>query len=202
MADDVWIYDFKTKTTTNLTNNPALDIIPMWKGNKIYFLSDRDESIRMNLYGYDLGTRQTKKLTAFTEFDIKFPSLGDNAIVFENGGYLYRFDLATEKAEKVPVTIAEDFGSGRAVSVDVSRSVTNYEIAPDGSRALFGAARRRLHRAGEVRADAQPDAHARRARARLEVVARRQVDRVHLRRDRRGRDLDRAAGRHRARRCS
>ncbi len=139
MADDVWLYDFKTKATTDLTNNPALDIVPMWKGNKIYFASDRDESFRMNLYSYDLGTKQTRKLTAFTEFDIKFPSLGDNAIVFENGGCIYRFDLATEKAEKVPVTIAEDFGSGRAVSVDVSRSVANYEIAPEGSRALFGA---------------------------------------------------------------
>jgi tricorn protease len=139
MADDVWLYDFKTKATTNLTNNPALDIVPMWKGSKVYFASDRDDSFRMNLYSYDLGTRQTKKLTSFTEYDVKFPSLGDNAIVFENGGYLYRFDLATEKAEKVAVTIAEDFGSGRAVSVDVSRSVTNYEIAPDGSRALFGA---------------------------------------------------------------
>jgi tricorn protease len=139
MADDVWLYDFKTKATTDLTNNPALDIIPMWKGNKVYFVSDRDESFRLNLYSHDLGTKQTKKLTSFTEFDIKFPSLGDNAIVFENGGYLYRFDLATEKAEKVPVTIAEDFDSGRAASVDVSRSVTNYEIAPDGNRALFGA---------------------------------------------------------------
>jgi tricorn protease len=138
MADDVWLYDFKAKTTTNLTNNPALDIIPMWKGNKIYFVSDRDQSFRMNLYSYDLGSKQTKKLTAFTDYDIKFPSLGDNAIVFENGGYLYRFDLATEKAERVPVTIAEDFDSGRPVVVDVSGSVTNFEIAPDGNRALFG----------------------------------------------------------------
>jgi tricorn protease len=139
MADDVWLYDFRTKATTNLTNNPALDIIPMWKGNKVYFASDRDEPYRLNLYSYDIGTKQTKKLTAFTEYDVKFPSLGDNAIVFENGGYIYRFDLATERAEKVPVTIAEDFGSGRATSVDVSKTVANYEIAPDGSRALFGA---------------------------------------------------------------
>jgi tricorn protease len=139
MADDVWLYDFASKSTTNLTNNPALDIIPMWKGNKVYFLSDRDQPFRMNLYSYDLGTKQTKKLTDFAEFDIKFPSLGDEAIVFENGGYIYRFDLATEKAAKVPVTIAEDFDSGRATVVDVSRSVTNFEIAPDGSRALFGA---------------------------------------------------------------
>jgi tricorn protease len=139
MADDVWLYDFKTKATTNLTNNPALDVMPMWKGNKVYFASDRDESFRLNLYSYDLGTKQTKKLTSFTEYDVKFPSLGDNAIVFENGGYIYRFDLATEKAEKVPVTIAEDLGSGRPAVVDVSRSVSNYEISPDGNRALFGA---------------------------------------------------------------
>ena len=139
MADDVWLYDFKTKATTNLTNNPALDIIPMWKGNKVYFASDRDQPYRMNLYGYDLGSKQTRKLTDFTEFDIKFPSLGDTSIVFENGGFIYRFDLASEKVTKVPVTIAEDFDSGRATVVDASRSIQTYEIAPDGSRALFGA---------------------------------------------------------------
>ena len=48
MADDVWIYDFKTGATENLTNNPAQDICPMWgPDNKIYFISDRDN--RMNL---------------------------------------------------------------------------------------------------------------------------------------------------------
>ncbi|HEY3384120.1 MAG TPA: PDZ domain-containing protein [Vicinamibacterales bacterium] len=139
MADDVWLYDFKTKTTTNLTNNPALDIVPMWKGNKIFFASDRDQNSRLNLYSYDLTSKQTKKLTDFAEFDVKFPSLGDDAIVFENGGFIYRFDLATEKTAKVPITIAEDFDGGRPKVVDVSRSVTNFELAPDGSRALFGA---------------------------------------------------------------
>ncbi|MEW5901919.1 MAG: protease, partial [Acidobacteriota bacterium] len=54
MADDVWIYDFETKKIENITTNLALDIIPMWSGEKIYFLSDRDENGRMNLYSYDL----------------------------------------------------------------------------------------------------------------------------------------------------
>ena len=139
MADDVWLHDFASKTTTNLTNNPALDVFPMWKGNTVYFLSDRDEPYRLNLYSYDLGTKRTRKLTDFTEFDVKFPSLGDTAIVFECGGYLYRFDLASGKSAKVAVTIAEDFDSGRPGRVDVSRNITNYEIAPDGNRALFGA---------------------------------------------------------------
>ncbi|MFN0159311.1 MAG: PDZ domain-containing protein [Bacteroidota bacterium] len=136
-ADDVWIYDFETKQITNVTNNPAQDIIPMWSGNKIYFASDRDS--RMNLFVYDLDSKQTKKLTNFTDFDVKFPSLGDKAIVFENGGYIYKLDLATEQAAKVSISIQEDFDIGRGGLKDVSKEVTNYEISPDGNRALFGA---------------------------------------------------------------
>ena len=136
-ADDVWIYDFETKKIENVTNNPAQDIIPMWAGNKIYFISDRDS--RMNLFVYNLDTKETKKLTDFSDYDIKFPSLGNNAIVFENGGYIYKMDLATEKAEKVPISINEDFVSGRGGLRDVSKEISNYEISPDGNRALFGA---------------------------------------------------------------
>jgi tricorn protease len=139
MADDVWIYDFATKKIENVTSNPALDLIPMWSGDKIYFVSDRDTTHRINLYVYDLKTKETRKLTEFTEFDIKFPSLGDQAIVFENGGFIYKFDLATEKAEKVPVMINEDLVGGRTAFVKVGDNVTNYEIAPDGKRALLGA---------------------------------------------------------------
>jgi tricorn protease len=139
MADDLWIYNFETKTTENITNNAALDIIPMWSGKKVYFLSDRDENKRMNLYSYDLETKDTKKLTGFTDYDVKFPSLGPNAIVFENGGYIYRFDLASGQAAKVPVMIADDLLSGRTRLAKVGDKVTNFEISPDGKRALFGA---------------------------------------------------------------
>ncbi len=136
-ADDVWLYDSKTNKTENLTNNPAQDIIPMWAGKKIYFLSDRDS--RMNLFSYDLATKEQKKLTNFTEFDCKFPSVGNNAIVFENGGEIYKMDLSTEKAEKVVIYINDDYSIGRTGLVDVSKSVRSYELSPDGKRALFNA---------------------------------------------------------------
>jgi tricorn protease len=139
MADDVWIYDFATKKVENITQNPALDIIPMWSGDRIYFVSDRGDAKRMNLYVYDLASKATRKLTDFDEFDIKFPSLGPKHIVFENGGFLYAFDLATEKTARVPVIIADDMASGRGKVVKVGDRVTNYEIGPDGQRALFGA---------------------------------------------------------------
>jgi tricorn protease len=139
MADEIWIHDFETKKTENITNNPACDTFPMWAGTRIYFLSDRGKPERFNLYSYDVATKETIQHTKFKDFDIKYPSLGDKAIVFELGGYLYRFDLATEKAVKVPVRILEDLLSGRTVQKDVSKSIFSYEIAPDGKRALFDA---------------------------------------------------------------
>ena len=139
MADDVWIYDFATKKTENVSTHAASDIIPMWHGNKIYYLSDRDDAVRMNLYSYDLTTKKTEQLTRFKEFDVKFPSLGDKAIVFENGGWIHKLDLATNKLDKVAVQIREDLSTGRGGLRNVAREVTNFEISPDGRRALFGA---------------------------------------------------------------
>ncbi|GAG36632.1 unnamed protein product, partial [marine sediment metagenome] len=121
MADDIWIYDFETKKVKNITNNPAQDIIPMWSGNSIYFLSDRDENKKMNLFVYDLSTEETRKLTSFDDFDIKFPSAGPKAIVFENGGFIYRFDLEKKEAKKVPVNISDDMTSSRGKFVKVSK---------------------------------------------------------------------------------
>jgi tricorn protease len=138
-ADDIWIYDFDSKTTTNITNDPAQESFPMWAGTTVYFVSDRDKNKRMNLYAYDQGTRRVRALTSFTEFDVKFPSLGNTAIIFENGGFLYTLALETEQVRKLTITILEDFDNSRGGLRNVSSEITTLEIAPDGSRALFGA---------------------------------------------------------------
>lgn len=139
MADDIWVYDFKTKETINITNNEAQDIIPMWFNDKIYFLSDRDENKRMNLFSYDLNTKETVQHTNFTDFDIKFPSINSNLIVFENAGYIYVFDASSNSYNKVTITINEDFTNNRSELISVKNDISNYEISPDGNRALFGA---------------------------------------------------------------
>jgi tricorn protease len=137
MADDVWIFDFDTKKNTNLTNSKSQDIIPMFVGNEIFFLSDRDRT--MNLFVYDLTTKQTNKLTNFTDFDIKFPSLGPNHIVFENGGYIYKFDLKTRNYEKVPIRLNGDFIHARSEMKDASRSIRGADLSPNGERLVFSA---------------------------------------------------------------
>ena len=135
MADDIWIYDFKNGTTENLTNNPAQDICPMWgPDNRIYFTSDRDG--RMNLFVTDLTTKETKQLTTFKDFDIKFPSIGKDSIVFEEAGYIWRYDLASGQAAPIPIEVKEDFASGRAAFVDASKHTETVNLAPDGERAI------------------------------------------------------------------
>src|SRR5262249_59458757 len=113
----------------------------MWAGNAVYFLSDRDVNKRMNLYKLDLGTKETKTITPFSDFDCKFPSLGDMAIVFENGGWIYRLDLATDKAEKLAIRVLEDGAAARTALKDVGKQITAFDVAPDGKCGVFSSHR-------------------------------------------------------------
>ena len=137
MADDIWIFDFSNQKTVNISNNPAQDIFPMWVDEKIYFLSDRDRI--MNLFVYDIKSKRTNKLTNFSRYDIKFPTLGDNKIIFENGGYIYYYDLEKSEVIKLTVKIREDFAASRTIIKDVSSQIRNIELAPDGSRIIASA---------------------------------------------------------------
>ncbi len=133
MADDIWIFDLKSGALENITDHPAQDIFPMWASDgKIYFVSERTP--RANLFSYTLATKQTKQLTTFTDHDIKFPSLGGQAIVFEQAGQIWKFDLATEKSAVVPITVREDFASTRPALTNVARSVESVSPSPDGQR--------------------------------------------------------------------
>ena len=133
MADDIWIFDLKSGALENITDNPAQDLFPMWAANgKIYFVSERTP--RANLFSYDLATKQTKQLTQFTDFDVKFPSLGGKTIVFEQAGQIWKFDLATEKSAAVPITIREDFAATRPALTNVAKSMASVSPSPDGQR--------------------------------------------------------------------
>ena len=132
MADDVWIYDPEKKSVENITKNEAQDIFPMWIGDEIYFASDRDKT--MNLFVYNTKSGQTSKVTNFTDYDVKFPSCFGNTIVFENGGYIYKLDASTKKAEKVSVTLATDNVYARTELKDGADYVTAASLSPNGER--------------------------------------------------------------------
>ncbi|MCK4920504.1 MAG: PD40 domain-containing protein [Bacteroidales bacterium] len=137
MADDIRILDFKSGKVEKITDTDAQEIIPMWIGNKIYFLSDRDR--RMNLFVYDLDTKSTDKVTDFEDYDVKFPSSNDNMIVFENGGFIYKFNPETNESTKISISIAEDSPYARTEIKDVSKSIASGDVSPNGERVILAA---------------------------------------------------------------
>src|SRR6185312_3550008 len=75
-------------------------------------------------------------LTSFKDYDIKFPSMGKDAVVFEQAGYIWRYDLGTGKAAPVPIEIKEDFASGRSAFIDASKNIESVSTGPYAQRVI------------------------------------------------------------------
>lgn len=131
------IYDLKNNTYEELPKSKGMDMFPMWHGNSIYFISDGDGV--MNLYSYDLGSKETKKLTDYKEYDIKWPSLGPDAIVYENGGLLYEFSLASNKAREIPIMVHAEDIQARPEFKNVSQNIGSFALSPSAARAVMEA---------------------------------------------------------------
>jgi tricorn protease len=139
MAQDIAIYDLKNNTYERLTDYPGTDTYPMWHGDTIYFGSDRGPEHRINLYSYSLKTKRTRQLTTFQDYDVNWPSLGPDSIIFENGGFLYLFDLKSEKSRKLTVNLPGDRPLARKHWAEVGNLITDFDLSPDGKRAVFSA---------------------------------------------------------------
>lgn len=138
-APDLMLFDLKSFATKNLTSNPANDAQPMWHGNTIYFLSDRGANERNNLWAYDLTKNAARQVTQFNDFDITFPSIGPDSIVFQAGGRLYLLDLATEKPSEVLVHVVTDQTTLRPRTAKVESLIQWASVSPTGKRAVFEA---------------------------------------------------------------
>jgi tricorn protease len=140
LAQDITIYDIKNNVVDAvIPHTDYTDTFPMWHGGTIYFTSDRGSAHRFNLYSYDVGSKQVEQLTKFEEFDVMWPSLGPDAIIFENGGYLYTFDLQTRQAKKLTIYVNGERDHAMKHWVNASRHITDFDISPDGKRAVFAA---------------------------------------------------------------
>ena len=88
---------------------------------------------------YELDTGSVRQVTHFEDFDIHFPAIGPDDMVFENGGRLYVMDLATETARPVDVQVVTDRATLRPRPVKVGQRVTSGDISPRGKRAVLEA---------------------------------------------------------------
>lgn len=135
-AQDVWVYDLENNTSEQLTKHRGTDHQPTVVNDTIYFVSDRDYTL--NLYQYQKNGAP-KKLTDHTDYDVLWPSAGPDAIVYENGGYLYRFDPASNKAKKLKINVSGVRQYTKPYSLNVGKFTDSMSIDNSGKRALFTA---------------------------------------------------------------
>ncbi len=138
LAQDVWLYDLATHAVERITDWRGTDTQPMWLGDAVYFLSDRD-GWRLNLWRYDLASKATTRVTAFTDFDCKWAHAGAGVIAFENGGQLWLLDPRQGTPRKVTVQLPDDERAARPRWVKVDEQVDGAQLGPDGKRAVLTA---------------------------------------------------------------
>ena len=136
-ASNLWIYDLEKNTSEEITDFKGTDHIPTWYRDKIYFASDRD--LWLNIYSYDVKTREVKQITKHNKFDVMWPSGRNGQIVYEVGGQLYKLNLETEQTQRVTVNINYDFANTMPYHKNVKGNINSFAISPGGNRVLFDA---------------------------------------------------------------
>jgi tricorn protease len=137
-AADIWTYDVTKGAAERLTDYNGNDFFPVWIGNTIYFVSDR-EGGTLNLFALDPATHQARKVTDSKTWDVLWPSGDDRRIVYESGGYLWVFDPASGQSRKVPVHIVGDLAGTLPYFKNVASNIQSMGLSPSGKRAVFGA---------------------------------------------------------------
>jgi len=113
------------------------DSTPMWIGNTVYFLSDRNHTV--NLFSYRLDTKALTQLTRHEDFDIMSGSGGPDAIVYEQAGYIHIVDAKTGQSRRLAIEVTGDFAWARPQFKKVAGMIRSAELSPTGVRAVFEA---------------------------------------------------------------
>jgi len=133
----IWIARLSDSSVVKIPRDNSNDRNPMWVGDTVYFLSDRDGPV--TLFAYDTQSGRVTKLLDNEGFDIDSASAGPGAIVYSQMGALYLFNLSTRRATPITLRVAGDLPQLRPHFVKVSKDVVHAGISPTGMRAVFEA---------------------------------------------------------------
>ncbi|MFP5247917.1 MAG: hypothetical protein ACLGH0_14585, partial [Thermoanaerobaculia bacterium] len=134
MAPDLRLVDLRNGNSTKITDWSGSDARPMWHGDTLYYLSDAGPERRLNIWSYRDGVRQ--QVTQLDQFDIRYSSIGGDAIVFQYGAELRLFDLRTRKLSTLRIDVPPPAAKRE---VDASGFITARQLSPDGASVLFEA---------------------------------------------------------------
>jgi len=131
-ANDLYIFDLAHPSLVRVTEDPHTDRDPMWIGGAIFFNSDR--SGVFNLYRYDVGSGQTRQLTHYRDWDVRWPSADDARIVYELDGELHVYDTRDDQDRAISISVPADATHSRPQSVNAADDVESQVVSPGGER--------------------------------------------------------------------
>jgi tricorn protease len=135
-AEQLYIFNLKSHGVEKITNDPRTHRDPMWIGGKIYYASDKDDTL--NLYSYDPKTKATEELTHSTKWDVRWPSTDHQGrIVYEMDGELNIFDVASGASTHISIQVPTDALDMRPSHVSAAAQIEWTGLSPKGERALF-----------------------------------------------------------------
>jgi tricorn protease len=131
----IWLADLSTSHITKVPRTDSNERSPMWVGDTVYFLSDRNGPF--TLFSYDVKTSAVKELLKNPDgFDMANASAGADAIVYDQMGQIFLYDLTSGATHKVPITISAELPQVRP-HFEHASTILHAAISPTGKRALF-----------------------------------------------------------------
>jgi tricorn protease len=135
-AQQLYIFDLKTHASEKITDDPRCHRDPMWIGDKIYYSSDKDDTL--NLYMYDPATKATTQLTHSKKWDVRWPSTDHkNHIVYEMDGELNILDTQTGQSRKISIEVPTDAVAMRPSQVSAAKQIEDFGLSPKGERVVM-----------------------------------------------------------------
>ncbi len=144
MATDIWLMDLETRQAKRVTDWEGTDTQPMWQGKTLYYLSDGGPEHRLNIWAYEPAKGLRRQITNFSEYDVKWPSIGpgprgEGEIILQYGPWLAAIELPSGNRRLINIQIPGDRRTLRPHSVDVSKFITAFDISPQAKRVVVEA---------------------------------------------------------------
>jgi tricorn protease len=133
----VWIADLADSSIVKVPRTDSNDFNPMWVGDTIYFLSDRDGPTA--LFACDPAGKQVRRVLDPERDDIKSASACTDAIVYDRFGAIHVFDIKLNKSSPIDIRVTADLPGVRPKFEKVAKSIQKAGLSPNGARAVFEA---------------------------------------------------------------